>query len=104
MKTRSPNEMEAELRERGYYIHAQQVWDLDKAESFAKTRGKDGLGTFDPWPGMFKTGPNGLIVKGPRFFNDQEYIGEVCLLPEVPADFKWEYILTWGWRLVKVTT
>lgn len=86
----------------GYFVVPPERWDTALCRKTAKRRERDSYGTPAPWPGLLvhlKSGPvryNGGVMRDGGWWK-----GVVFTLPTIPDAFAWEYVPTWGWRLVE---
>ncbi len=93
-----------------YFKNKQEVWDEATCEKFAKKVPKDAFGNKYHLPGFYLTYPpmaigkvryNGGCCRNKSGKPVKWYEGEIFYLPKVTKNFKWVYIPTWFWRLVK---
>lgn len=89
------------------YTYPQETWGAAKCLKFSRRTQRDGLGTPYPFKGYLPA-PHPCATHGqPLRFNggtviDGEWYDSVMWpLPKVAEGFKWEYLCTWGYRLVK---
>ena len=77
-----------------------EKWTTEKCRKAASSCPKDAYGTRGPKglvPGI-KNGP--LRYNGGCVHGDVWYKGDVFHKPELPEGFRWEYLPSWGYKLV----
>lgn len=92
------------------YQHPQERWDAKKCERLVKRIAKDSLGTKYPFPGYVSYGElgghyvHGMSVRynGGCIREDEWYQGEEWPMPLLPDGFKFVYVTSWGYRLIKL--
>lgn len=87
------------------YQHPQAEWDQKKCERLAKRIARDGMGTKYHFRGYIHPGEighiGGIRYNGGTVIDDEWWQGEEHQLPKLPDGFKFIYVSTWGWRLIK---
>jgi hypothetical protein len=90
------------------YQHPQEEWDAKTCEKLSKRVAKDGLGTKYPFKGYIYQGEighhifgNTVRYNGGCIRDGQWWQGEEWPLPKLADGYKFVYVTTWGWRIVR---
>ena len=80
-----------------------QTWDAEYCKKQSKHVEKDGLGTPYGFKGACPYVKNGIVrYNGGCIRNNEWYRGEEFFLPILAPGYKWQYVTTWCWQIVKV--
>lgn len=90
------------IMEDKYYQHPVEKWSAEKCTKECKRLCKDGLGTPYPSKGMLPHIKSGKVrYNGGIVIKDDWWKGEERYMPELAKGYKWVYIPTWCWKIIK---
>lgn len=93
---------------KGVYVHPRENWDRGKCHQMSRSKGRDGCGTPDPFPGLISRSGSSYPSYGQTTrYNggfiapDGElYQSEHVPLPEIDQGYELVNVCSWGVRIV----